>query len=105
MNNLRGRNEFNLFLQLGHHLPQNLIGDGMGMSDTDRLAMALGNSNQFFYLLADKIRILEMIEKNIPLGERNLKQACRWFAERFACGAAVYKIQVPFFRIEKIWYI
>ena len=83
MDNFRGRNEFNLFLQLGHHLAQNHISDGMRMSDSDRLAMALGDSNQFFYLLADKIRFLEMIEKNVPLGKRNLKQACRWFTDRF----------------------
>mgnify|MGYP000001722139 CR=1 FL=1 len=47
----------------------------MRMHDAYRFTIFLGDPDQFFNLFADKIRFEIVINKNVPLGKRDLKQA------------------------------
>ena len=65
------------------------------MQDAHRLAAVTGDPNELSYLLTDKFRIRIMVEKNVTLGEWDLKQARRWLTQGFRRCAAVNKIKAP----------
>ena len=75
MHYLRRRNYSHFFLQIRQHFAQYCIRFDMRVGDADGFTAIVGDLDQLVDLPADEIRVHDMIDKYIPLGKSNLKQA------------------------------